>query len=61
MFTLADMLRLYAEYGSDLVMFDAEGNGPYSANPADYFAATAETTFNGRLAIQRPVTYEEVE
>ena len=58
-FTYADMKRLYAEHGDQLVWLNGRG-GAFSANPADYWSITDDEVIEGRLAVQITETYEEV-
>ncbi len=59
-FTMADMCRLYAKHGEALSWFDDQGEGPFSANPADYWHMKYYADLDGWLAVRVPESYKEV-
>lgn len=60
MFTYADMRRLYTEHGAALSWFTDDGEGPYSANPADYWNHKDDDELPGELRVRVPETYERI-
>lgn len=60
-FTKAEMEAAYAEHGDRLAYLDGDGEGPFSANPADYFWAGPTDEFQGTLVVRTPESYAPVE
>jgi hypothetical protein len=61
-FTVAEMKRLHIMHGADLAMFSEKGNGPFSADPADYWQLADPTILDstilpGYLALRIPEHY----
>ena len=50
-FTFADMRRLYEQHSDALGWYEPSGEGPFSANPADYWQLADTDTLDGYLAV----------
>lgn len=60
MFTMMQMREQRERHGERLAMFDADGDGPFSTDPGDYFWMGDADTFDGDLAVCVPGYWEPV-